>query len=113
MAQLKVERGGHKVSYLSKFHVTVDGQEVAQLKHGESTTLEVTPGTHTVHVHSSGLSDGSIEIEVPENGVELIAGSRQSFGSMAKSNLGSGGVGKSGGLGKKVPLEIWSAHDEE
>lgn len=101
MAQLGIERGGHKVAFLSKFHVTVDGEEVAQLKHGESTTLEVTPGNHTVEVHATGLSDGSIEIEVPEDGIQIIAGSGKSIGSMAKSNL------ESGGLGKKVSIEIW------
>jgi hypothetical protein len=31
MASLRIERGGHRVAFLSKFHVSVDGEEVAQL----------------------------------------------------------------------------------
>lgn len=107
LAELKVERGGHKVAFLSKFHVTVDGEEVAQLKHGESTTVDVTPGSHTVQVSASGLSDGSSEIEVPEDGTVVVAGSRKSIGSAAKSNLANRG----GGFGKKVSIEIWSPGD--
>lgn len=103
MAELNVERGGHRVAFLAKFHVKVDGEEVAQLKHGESTTVDVTPGAHTVEVHATGLADGSSEIEVPPDGIGVIAGSRKSMGSMAKSNLQS----QEGGFGNKVSIDIW------
>lgn len=107
MAQLRIERGGHKVAYLSKFHVKVDGEEVAALKHGESTTIDVAAGTHSLEVHASGMTDGSTEIGVPDGGIEIVAGAKQSISSAAKSAYGSGG------LGKKMPIEFWSADDAE
>ena len=106
MAELRIERGGHKAAFLSKFHVSVDGREVAQLKHGESTSVDVTPGTHTVHIHATGMNDGSSEVDVPEEGVALVAGSKQSIGSAAKSSFGSG-LG-----GNKTSIEFWSPNDE-
>lgn len=106
MAELRIERGGHKVAFLSKFHVEVDGQELAQLKHGESATLDVSSGTHSLHVHATGMNDGSTEVEVPEDGTKLIVGSKQSIGSATKSSFGSKGLG-----GNKTTIEFWSADD--
>ena len=107
MAELRIERGGHKAAFLSKFHVEVDGEEVAQLKHGESTTVDVTPGTHTLHVHATGMNDGSTEVDVPEDGIALIAGSQQSIGSATKASFGSKGLGAN-----KTSIEFWSPDDE-
>lgn len=78
MAELTIERAGHHASFLSKFKVSVDGEEVAKLGHGKSATVEVDPGIHTVHVHSLG-TDGTSEIDVPDDGYELLVGYRTSL----------------------------------
>lgn len=107
MAELRIERGGHRVAFMSKFHVKVDGEEVAQLKQGESVALDVTPGTHNLAAQATGINGGSTTVDVPEDGTALIAGSKQSIGSAAKSSMGSRG------LGNKTSIEFWSADDAE
>lgn len=94
------------MAFLSKFHVEVDGEEVAKLKHGESATVDVPVGAHSLQVHATGLTDGSTEIDVPDEGIGVVAGSKQSLGSAAKSNYESG-------AGKKMAIEFWSADDAE
>lgn len=88
MAQLKIERGGKHASFLSKFRISVDGEEVAKLGHGKSAAIEVDPGTHSIHVHSIG-TDGGTEVEVPEGGMHLIVGYKE--------------------LGKDPQVEFWTA----
>lgn len=102
MAEVSVERGGHRVAFLSKIHVSVDGQEVAKLKHGESVKFEVPVGEHTFHAHTTGLTDASVEVEVPEEGASLVVGSKTGIGAATSAAVSSG-------KGSKLPLEFWNA----
>lgn len=106
MAQLRIERGGHRVAFLSKFRISVDGEEVAKLKHGESTALDVSPGKHTLHAHATGLTDGSTEIEIPDGGSDLIVGSKTSIRGAASEAVSSG-------TGSKLQIEFWAADSPE
>lgn len=98
MAQLTITRAGHHASFLSKFKVSVDGEEVAKLGHGKSATVEVDPGNHTIHVHSLG-TDGSTSIDVPADGCDLKVGYREALMSSATSK-------------DKPAVEFWTGDDD-
>lgn len=61
----------------------------------------MTPDKHTLQAHTTGLTDGTMEVEVSEEGSALIVGS--------KSGMDGAASEAASGKGSKLSIEFWSA----
>jgi hypothetical protein len=68
VAQLILQRASDTAGAVRRMRVDLDGVVVARLRPGETETLRVRPGPHSVQARMDWTSSSPLPVEVPKNG---------------------------------------------
>jgi hypothetical protein len=78
-ATLQVSRPSSLVDFVWPYSVVVDGESVGRLSNGAQTSLDVTPGTHTLQMRSRHIVLGRLGFSSPALSFEATEGKTTSF----------------------------------
>jgi hypothetical protein len=84
--QLEISRSKHGPGLFVAFHVMVDGDDVGEVRRGQTRLFQIAPGRHEVHLELAWSRSPSIDVDIASGEtVKLVCWPKFHFGQAKKA----------------------------